>query len=48
MVSVCSVASCSKTGFYSLLLLTDFSRVCCSLSGWLSRGIQCVENYGRS
>ena len=30
------VASCFKTGIYSLRLLIDFTSVCCSLSRWLS------------
>ena len=38
-----SVASCSQTGIYSLWLLVDFSRVCCSLSRWLSLGNRCEE-----
>ena len=38
-----SVANCSQTDIYSLWPLIDISRVCCSLSRWLSLCNRCDQ-----
>ena len=40
-----SLSSCSQTCIYSLLLLIDFSSICCSLACWLSLGknLTCIS-----
>ena len=41
--SVWSVASCSRSGIYTLFPPVDFNCVCCCQSRWLSRGIRCAN-----